>query len=203
MGYPSGAGPNTIETAPLAGVCGTSPVAAAAIDAIEGISKWPALFLRAKYVSPTELACDRNEPARYEMQPLVRWQAATTPASPFTATWPATIGQGTTGPGGGRWPHPVGSAAARYVVNHSVSSELSERCTGATARFGSVMPGFMAAIFGSFQLVILPMYIAAMVGPSRFRRPVTPGTLAITTIGATTRGTFSSAGYCCICAAER
>ena len=61
-------------------------------------------------------------------------------------------------------------------MNALVVPDPSERWTIVIAVAGSVTPGLRAAIFGSFQVVMVPRYIPATVSASSFRS-VTPGTL--------------------------
>ena len=67
-------------------------------------------------------------------------------------------------------------------MKFSVVPESSERCTGVIARSGSVAPAFVAAMAGSFQLVIVPAKMPAIVAASRLSAS-TPSTLKITAIG--------------------
>jgi hypothetical protein len=54
-------------------------------------------------------------------------------------------------------------------VNRNVSPELSNRCTGTTGVPGSRTPGLSLAIFGSFQVLIVPWYISASTLPLSLR----------------------------------
>jgi hypothetical protein len=53
-------------------------------------------------------------------------------------------------------------------VKFLVVPDLSPRCTGVMAVLGSFAFGFSAAIFGSFQVVIEPLKIPAIVAGDRF-----------------------------------
>jgi len=57
--------------------------------------------------------------------------------------------------------HSVGAAAARYLVKFSVVPDESERKKTLMAVAGRVTPGLMAAIAGSFHLVMTPLKILA------------------------------------------
>jgi hypothetical protein len=50
-----------------------------------------------------------------------------------------------------------------------VVPDLSERCTTVIGVLGSSTFGLLLLMAGSFQVVILPSKIFAIVGPSRFR----------------------------------
>ena len=54
-------------------------------------------------------------------------------------------------------------------MNRKVSPALSARCSGTTLVCGSVTPGLIAAIRGSFQEVMDPWYISASTLPFSFR----------------------------------
>src|SRR5450631_3592585 len=56
----------------------------------------------------------------------------------------------------------VGAAAARYLVKFSVVPDSSERKKTLMAVAGRVTPGLMAAIAGSFQVVMTPLKILAV-----------------------------------------
>ena len=64
-----------------------------------------------------------------------------------------------------------------------VVPESSERCTAVMWRPGSVTPGLVAAIFGSFHLVILPAKMPASGVGVELQVLSTPSTLKITAIG--------------------
>lgn len=65
-----------------------------------------------------------------------------------------------------------------------VVPESSERCTAVMLASGRVAPALVAAIFGSFHLVILPAKMPATVSASSLRS-FTPSTLKMTAIGDT------------------
>jgi hypothetical protein len=67
-------------------------------------------------------------------------------------------------------------------VKFCVVPESSERWTTVMFAEGSEAPEFSAAIFGSFQVVIAPLKIPAMVAASSFRS-LTPSTLYAMAIG--------------------
>ena len=69
-------------------------------------------------------------------------------------------------------------------MKFAVVPDLSERWTGVIARSGSVTPSLVAAIAGSFQLVIVPAKMPAMVSASRLSAS-TPSTLNAIAIGDT------------------
>ena len=58
-----------------------------------------------------------------------------------------------------------------------VVPDESERCTTVIAVLGRLMPGFSVLIAGSFQVLILPRKMSAIVGPSSFRPVLTPDRL--------------------------
>ena len=63
----------------------------------------------------------------------------------------------------------VGLMAERCLVNTKFVPLASDRRTTVIGRSGSLAPGLAAAILGSFQFVILPRKIPAIVEPSRWR----------------------------------
>ncbi len=69
-------------------------------------------------------------------------------------------------------------------MKFAVVPDLSERCTGVMARSGSVTPSFVAAIAGSFQFVIVPAKMPAIVAGSRLSES-TPSRLNAIAIGET------------------
>src|SRR5450631_386641 len=85
----------------------------------------------------------------------------------------------------------VGAAAARYLVKFSVVPEESERKKTLMAVAGRVMPGLMAAIAGSFHLVITPLKIFAVTAGVRISL-LTPLTLYATAMGPVTMGMFQA-----------
>ena len=64
----------------------------------------------------------------------------------------------------------------------SVVPESSARCTGVIAVSGSVASGLSPAMAGSFQVVIAPVKMPAMVAGDRFSSS-TPSRLKMTAIG--------------------
>src|ERR1043166_3603802 len=74
-----------------------------------------------------------------------------------------------------------GVVAIRYLVKLSVVPDSSERWNAWILRSGSFASGFSFLIAASFQLVILPLKILAIVGASRTRLS-TPETLYATAI---------------------
>ena len=73
-------------------------------------------------------------------------------------------------------PHAPSEAASRYFWKLSVVPDWSLRKTTLIFSAGRVLPGFSAAMAGSFQVVTAPLKIFAAVGPSR-TSPSTPGRL--------------------------
>src|SRR5579862_4074317 len=86
----------------------------------------------------------------------------------------------------------VGSTAARYFVKFEVVPEPSERCTTVIDVDGSVTPGFMAAMAGSFHFLIFSEKIFASVSPSSLS-VFTLDRLYDTVMGAATSGKLSTA----------
>src|SRR2546430_1585175 len=80
-----------------------------------------------------------------------------------------------------------GAPSTRNSEKFWVVPDESERWAMVTAVLGSLTPGFCAAIFGSFHLVILAWKMSAMTGASSFRL-LTPGRLYETVIGEITMG---------------
>ena len=78
-------------------------------------------------------------------------------------------------------------------MKFSVVPESSARWTGVIARSGSVASGFVAAIAGSFQLVIVPAKIPAIVAGSRLSSS-TPSRLKMTAIGEMYSGSCRTVG---------
>src|SRR5579871_152323 len=68
----------------------------------------------------------------------------------------------------------AGLVSDSQVVKPFVVPEESERCTTVMAVLGRLRPGFSALMAGSFQVLIWPMKILAVVGPSSFRPLLTP-----------------------------
>src|SRR5436190_23571031 len=71
----------------------------------------------------------------------------------------------------------VGLSAARYLVKPSVVPEESERWAIVIVVLGRFMPGFSDLIAGSFQVLILPRKMSAIVGPSSLIPLLTPDRL--------------------------
>src|ERR1700712_2154970 len=90
------------------------------------------------------------------MEPSAPLICLETPSLPCAATPPAAAHAFADG-----MVHAAGAAAARYLVKFSVVPESSARWTAWTDRLGRVVPGFNAAIVGSFQLLIEPAKIPA------------------------------------------
>src|SRR4051812_16030230 len=110
------------------------------------------------------------------MPPGALFTAAVTPSEPLAA-WP---------PGHcSSLPVPsfqsLGAVASRNFDRMSVLPELSERCTGRIGVFGSVVPALSAAIFGSFQVLIVPEKMPARTSGESLRL-CTPGRLYVKTI---------------------
>src|ERR1700733_1325831 len=99
------------------------------------------------------------------------------PPAPFSPSAPGTAGKSTVVLKPGDLPQPPGSCFDRYWVNTKVSPDPSERCSGTTGVAGRLTPGFSAAICGSFQVLMVPSYMAVSTLPLSFRCPVTPGRL--------------------------
>src|SRR6185437_9748998 len=70
-------------------------------------------------------------------------------------------------------PHAPSDAASRYFWKLSVVPDWSLRNTTWIGRSGRVVPAFSAATAGSFHVLIVPLKIFAVVGPSKFSE-VTP-----------------------------
>src|SRR6476659_3079216 len=81
--------------------------------------------------------------------------------------------------------HTFGAAAARYLVKFSVVPDSSERKKTLIAVEGSLTPGLIAAMAGSFHLVIWPRKILAVTSGVRMSLS-TPATLQDTAIGPVT-----------------
>src|SRR5262245_53566528 len=71
----------------------------------------------------------------------------------------------------------VGLASDSHVVNTEVVPDSSERCTIVMAVDGRSTPGLRALMAGSFQFLILPRKMSAVVVPSSFSPFSTPFTL--------------------------
>src|SRR6476619_4289326 len=72
--------------------------------------------------------------------------------------------------------HLSGAAPLRYLVKFSVVPDSSERKKTLIAVDGSVTPGLIAAMAGSFQVVILPLKMSAATAGVRISLS-TPSTL--------------------------
>ena len=70
-----------------------------------------------------------------------------------------------------------GAPSTRNSEKFWVVPEESERWAMVIEVLGSLTPGFCAAIFGSFHLVILAWKMPAMIGASSFRSLWTPDRL--------------------------
>src|SRR6478735_1564304 len=82
------------------------------------------------------------------------------------------------------------AALARYFENAEVVPEPSERTATVTAVLGRVAPGLSAAIFGSFQVLMVPMKMPARVSADS-SSSLTPLRLYDTVMGAATVGKYS------------
>ena len=89
------------------------------------------------------------------MQPGVLWQVSTIAGLPLAVSSLETDGQLTVVPKAGPFAQVV-LVALRKEVKMKVSPEESTRRTGTIAVGGRVTPGLRAAIFGSFQVVMVP-----------------------------------------------
>src|SRR6476661_7038925 len=98
------------------------------------------------------------------MAPLVCLTCAATPEEP-AAAWPPLACQALPP----EYFQLSGVAAIRYLVKLSVVPDSSERWYGWILRSGSFAPGLSLAIAASFQLVILPSKILAIVAASSVR----------------------------------
>ena len=78
--------------------------------------------------------------------------------------------------------HTYGAFAARYSVKFWVVPESSDRWTTVIGADGSEAPEFWLAILGSFQVVIAPEKMPAMVAASSLRS-FTPSTLYAMAMG--------------------
>ena len=83
--------------------------------------------------------------------------------------------------------HTLGAAFTRKLVKFCVVPEPSERWTTVIVVLGSFAFGLSVLIAASFQVVIVPWKILAIVSAESFRS-VSPDTLYDTVIGATTVG---------------
>src|SRR5215203_5841445 len=119
------------------------------------------------------------------MVPLPPATAETTPDVPWAAS-PMERGHSPSGSDVQTSP----AVAYRYSVKLVVVPESSARCTGVTARSGSVASVLSAAMAGSFHLVIVPANRPAMVAASRLSSS-TPSTLKITAMGETYVGSWT------------
>src|SRR5690625_4673602 len=98
-------------------------------------------------------------------------------------------------------PQAPSDALSRYCWKLSVVPDSSLRNTTWMGVAGSVASGLRAPIAGSSQLVMAPLKIFAVVGPSRIRLS-TPATLYEMAIGPNTTGRFHAGDSqrCCACA---
>src|SRR5665648_656765 len=85
----------------------------------------------------------------------------------------------------------VGAAALRYLVKLSVVPDSSERKKTLMSCAGGVTPGLMAAIAGSFHLVMAPLKILAVTAGVRISFS-TPLRLKATAMGPVTMGRFQA-----------
>src|SRR5665648_666600 len=85
----------------------------------------------------------------------------------------------------------LGAAALRYLVKLSVVPDWSERKKTLMAWSGSLTPGLMAAIAGSFQVVMTPLKILAVTAGVRISLS-TPLRLYPTAMGPVTMGRFQA-----------
>ena len=94
----------------------------------------------------------------------------------------------------------LGAAPLRYLVKFSVVPDSSLRKNTLIVVLGSVTPGLIFAIAGSFQVVIWPMKILAMTSGVRMSLS-TPFSLYATAIGPVTIGRFHAGDPHCLSAA--
>src|SRR6476620_27324 len=118
------------------------------------------------------------------MDPSVLFTCLDTPSLPCAATPPGAVHDFEES----RVQAPP-EAALRYLVKLSVVPESSARCTAWMARDGSVAPGLIAAIAGSFQFAIDPLKMPASTWGVRIRLS-TPVMLYANAIGPVTIGRF-------------
>src|SRR5450755_3709780 len=102
------------------------------------------------------------------MYPTDPWVCLTAAATPAFLAAPVPTGHLTvlSEP---TWDFQVGLQSARNVVKPAVVPDESERCTTVIFVLGSFIPGLSLAIAGSFQVLILPRKMFAVVGPSSLR----------------------------------
>ena len=101
----------------------------------------------------------------------MRVTVLTTPEFPCAFSPARPPGHVPDGPSG----HASGAASCRYSVKFSVVPESSARLTAVTGVSGSSTPGFWLAMAGSFQILISPRKIAAIVAASRLREVESDG----------------------------
>src|SRR5450631_615469 len=89
------------------------------------------------------------------------------------------------------WGQSLGAEPFRYLVKLSVVPDESERKKTLIAVAGRVTPGLMAAIAGSFHLVMTPLKIFAVTAGVRISLS-TPLTLYATAMGPVTMGMFQA-----------
>src|ERR1700746_584899 len=87
--------------------------------------------------------------------------------------------------------HALPTASCRNSVKFCVVPEESERTARLIGVLGRLTPGLSALIAGSFQLLILPWKMLAMVGASSFRLE-TPDRLYDIVIGPRKTGKYST-----------
>src|SRR4051794_26412054 len=116
------------------------------------------------------------------MPPGALLTAAVTPSEPFAA-WPPGHCSSLPVPSFQSPP----DVASRNLDRMSVLPELSERCTGWTGVAGSCTPGLSAAIFGSFQVLIVPEKMPDRTAGDSLRF-WTPGRLYVKTIAPAVMG---------------
>src|SRR5215471_8195832 len=85
----------------------------------------------------------------------------------------------------------VGAASVRNSEKFAVVPEESERTARAIGVLGRLTPGLIALIAGSFQVLIVPEKMPAMVGASSFRL-LTPDRLYDIVIGPSMTGKYST-----------
>src|SRR5215469_8411425 len=119
------------------------------------------------------------------MAPGVVWIMDATPALPSAGRLPA-----------GQWIiesepsfQTCGADSTRNLVKFCVVPEESDRRTITICVPGSLIPGFSAAIAGSFHFVMVPWKIPAMTGPDSCSLP-TVGRLYAMAIGPITTGKY-------------
>src|ERR1035438_1237729 len=87
--------------------------------------------------------------------------------------------------------HTLGAASMRNSEKLAVVPEESERRAIVIAVLGSVTPGLIALIAGSFHVLIVPWKMFAMASADSFRL-LTPDRLYETVIGPITTGKYST-----------